>query len=100
MDRLPVCDEGSIVKVGWFQSDLVSQYADSLLKGLWTLSLVSLAIMILTGAARVFTLKYYGWTGDIARERKRLLVVKHIILGIIIIAGLIIQIQLYQGMQI
>lgn len=80
------------------QADLVYQLAGSLLKDLWTLSLISLTVMIFTGAGRVFTLKYYGWTGDIARERKRLLIVKHVILGVIIIAGLIVQFQLYQEM--
>lgn len=91
--------KAALLKVDGFQSDLVGQYAVSLLNGLWTLSLISFTIMILTGAARVFTLKNYGWTGDIARERKRLLVVKHVILGVIVVIGLITQIQLYMGMQ-
>ena len=92
--------KAALLKFNGLQVDLLQGLADSLLKDLWTLSLVSFTVMVLTGAGRVFTLKNYGWTGDIGRGRKRLLVVKHVILGIIVIVGLIMQIQLYRGMQI
>lgn len=87
-----------LLKAGTFPADTVHQFADGILIDLWTLSLFSFAVMIMTGAARVFTLKNYGWTGDSARERKRLLVVKHVILGIIVSLGLIMQIQIYRAM--
>lgn len=90
--------KAALLKAGAFPADTVHQFAYSILKDLWTLSLVSFAVMIMTGAARVFTLKNYGWTGDIARERKRLLVVKHVIFGIIVSLGLIMQVQLYMAM--
>lgn len=92
--------QATLSKLNELQTEMLRQLAGGLLKDLWTLSLVSFTVMVITGAGRVFTLKYYGWTGDIARGRKRLLVVKHVILGIIVIIGLIMQIQLYLEMQI
>jgi hypothetical protein len=33
------------------------------------------------------TFKVFGWTGDVARDRIRLLKVKHAILGVVFLAG-------------
>ena len=44
---------------------------------------VSLAVIMLTGVVRMVTWKVFGWTGDVARDRIRLLKVKHAILGVV-----------------
>ena len=92
--------QATLSKLNELQAEMLRQLVSSLLKDLWTLSLVSFIIIIITGAGMVFTLKYYGRIGDIAGGRKRLLFVKHIIIGMIVIAGLIMQFQVYRGMQI
>ena len=48
---------------------------------------VSLAVIVLTGVVRMVTWKVFGWTGDVARDRIRLLKVKHAILGVVFLAG-------------
>ncbi len=48
---------------------------------------VSLAVILLTGVVRMVTWKVFGWTGDVARDRIRLLKVKHAILGVAFLAG-------------
>jgi uncharacterized membrane protein len=51
------------------------------------LTWVSVAVILLTGAFRMLTWKVFGWTGDVARDRIRLLKVKHALLGIAFAAG-------------
>ncbi|HZZ83288.1 MAG TPA: hypothetical protein VFE30_02030 [Anaeromyxobacteraceae bacterium] len=58
------------------------------------LTWVSLAVIVFTGVVRAFTFKAFGWTGDIARERIRLLKVKHAILGVVFLAGTAYQVLL------
>ncbi len=48
---------------------------------------VSLAVIVLTGVVRMVTWKVFGWTGDVARDRIRLLKVKHAVLGVVFLAG-------------
>jgi uncharacterized membrane protein len=48
---------------------------------------VSLVVIVLTGVVRMVTWKVFGWTGDVARDRIRLLKVKHAILGVVFLAG-------------
>jgi putative copper export protein len=48
---------------------------------------VSLAVIMATGVVRMITFKVFGWTGDVARDRIRLLKVKHAILGVVFLAG-------------
>ena len=48
---------------------------------------VSLVVIMLTGVVRMVTWKVFGWTGDVARDRIRLLKVKHAILGVVFLAG-------------
>jgi putative copper export protein len=48
---------------------------------------VSLAVIALTGVVRMITWKVFGWTGDVARDRIRLLKTKHAILGVVFLAG-------------
>jgi putative copper export protein len=47
----------------------------------------SLAVILLTGLVRMVTFKVFGWTGDVARDRIRLLKVKHALLGVVFAAG-------------
>ncbi len=47
----------------------------------------SLVVIMLTGVVRMITWKVFGWTGDVARDRIRLLKVKHAILGVVFLAG-------------
>jgi hypothetical protein len=51
------------------------------------LTWVSLGIIMATGLVRMFTFKVFGWTGDVAKDRIRLLKVKHALLGIVFAAG-------------
>jgi putative copper export protein len=52
-----------------------------------TLTWTSLAVILLTGVVRMVTWKVFGWTGDVERDRIRLLKVKHALLGIVFAAG-------------
>jgi putative copper export protein len=47
----------------------------------------SLAVIAATGVVRALTFKLFGWTGDVAVERIRLLKVKHAVLGVAFAAG-------------
>ncbi len=49
----------------------------------WT----SLVAILATGVARMLTWKVFGWTGDVSRDRVRLLEVKHALLGVAFAAG-------------
>jgi len=51
------------------------------------LTWASLAVILVTGVVRMVTWKVFGWTGDVARDRKRLLAVKHALLGVVFAAG-------------
>jgi cytochrome b subunit of formate dehydrogenase len=66
-------------------------FVSGLMANLWTASLVSLAVIAVTGIIRGLTFKYYGWTGDVAKGRKHLLMIKHIILGVVFALGLYLQ---------
>ena len=50
-------------------------------------SWASLAVILLTGALRMVSWKVFGWTGDVAADRVRLLKIKHAVLGIVFAAG-------------
>ena len=50
-------------------------------------SWASLGVILLTGIVRMLTFKLFGWTGDVARDRIRLLKVKHAVLGVAFLAG-------------
>ncbi len=58
------------------------------------LTWVSLAIIIATGVVRVLTWKVFGWTGDMAADRVKLLKIKHMLLGIVFTAGTVYQVAL------
>ena len=62
-----------------------------------TLTWVSLAIIVLTGVARMVTWKVFGWTGDMERSRIRLLKIKHALLGVVFVAGTVWQVLLVYG---
>src|ERR671931_2940879 len=51
------------------------------------LTWAGLAVILLTGLVRMATFKIFGWTGDVARDRIRLLKVKHALLGAVFAAG-------------
>ncbi len=48
---------------------------------------ISLAVIMATGAVRMVTFRAFGWTGDVARERVRLLKIKHALLGAVFLGG-------------
>ncbi len=58
------------------------------------LTWVSLVVIGLTGVFRMLTWKVFGWTGDVERDRIRLLKVKHALLGIVFAAGTVWQVVL------
>jgi hypothetical protein len=62
---------------------------------LFMLAVFCLGIVIITGIIRGFTFRYYGWTGDVAKGRKRLLMVKHFIIGTVVLIGLYYQFILW-----
>jgi uncharacterized membrane protein len=51
------------------------------------LTWASLVVILLTGVVRMVTWKVFGWTGDVSRDRIRLLKVKHALLGVAFLAG-------------
>jgi hypothetical protein len=51
------------------------------------LTWASLAVILLTGVVRALTWKVFGWTGDVSRDRVRLLKIKHAVLGVAFVAG-------------
>ena len=51
------------------------------------LTWASLVVIVLTGVVRMLTWKVFGWTGDVSRDRVRLLKVKHAMLGVVFLAG-------------
>lgn len=75
----------------------VELMVSEMLAYLWALALICLGLMMLTGIGRAYSLKRYGWTGDIAQSRKKLLLIKHVLLGIMVCGGLIFQVKVYFG---
>jgi putative copper export protein len=61
------------------------------------LTWVSLAVIALTGVFRMLSWKLFGWTGDVERDRIRLLKIKHALLGIVFAAGTAWQVALVYG---
>ncbi len=74
---------------------LITGFSQGVIDHFWKYSITCFLLMLVTGGLRVFTLQFYGWTGDMAPGRNRLLMIKHVILGIIVCAGLAMQIKLY-----
>jgi hypothetical protein len=62
-------------------------FAQLLLSRFMVLTWASLGTIILTGVVRAITYRAYGWTGDVARDRARLLKIKHALLGTAFLAG-------------
>jgi hypothetical protein len=61
------------------------------------LTWVSLGVIVATGVVRMVTWKVFGWTGDVERDRIKLLKVKHALLGIAFAAGTAWQVALVYG---
>ena len=53
------------------------------------LTWASLVVIAITGVIRALTFRAFGWTGDIAKDRVRLLKIKHALLGTTFLAGTI-----------
>ena len=66
---------------------LASPLIPGLEKEFLVLTWVSLAVIVATGLVRMVTWKAFGWTGDVAADRVRLLKVKHALLGVVFAAG-------------
>jgi hypothetical protein len=62
---------------------LVGPLASKFMVLAWT----SLLVIVLTGLVRMVTWKVFGWTGDVSRDRVKLLKVKHALLGVAFLAG-------------
>ncbi|MDA8234394.1 MAG: hypothetical protein M0Z31_06215 [Clostridia bacterium] len=80
-------------ELGSISAELVSRIQDKLF---W-FAVASLVVIVLTGIVRGFTFRYYGWTGDVAKERKKLLMIKHAVLGVVFLAGLYYQYRLWDA---
>lgn len=72
----------------------VAQYVPGLERQFLLLTWVSLGVIMATGVVRMFTWKVFGWTGDMERDRIRLLKVKHALLGVVFAAGTAYQVSL------
>lgn len=66
---------------------LASPLVPSLEHKFLILTWASLGVILATGLVRMLTFKVFGWTGDIAADRIRLLKIKHAVLGIVFAAG-------------
>jgi putative copper export protein len=66
---------------------LAAPLVPALEKKFLVLTWTSLAVIMLTGVVRMVTWKVFGWTGDVERDRIKLLKVKHALLGIVFAAG-------------
>jgi putative copper export protein len=72
----------------------VASYVPGLERQFLLLTWVSLGVIMATGVVRMFTWKVFGWTGDMERDRIRLLKVKHALLGVVFAAGTAYQVSL------
>ncbi len=61
------------------------------------LTWISLGVILATGAVRMVTWKVFGWTGDVAADRARLLKIKHALLGLVFAAGTAWQVAIVYG---
>jgi uncharacterized membrane protein len=66
---------------------LASPLVPGLERKFLALTWVSLALVVATGVFRGLAWKVFGWTGDVERDRIRLLKTKHALLGIVLVAG-------------
>lgn len=74
----------------WTMGEIKENYGqDELFWQLNRLVWLALLVIVVTGALRGLSFRYYGWTGDVARERKNLLLIKHILLGAVWAIGLV-----------
>jgi len=78
-----------------FESILPVGIINRLQGRLFTLAVICLVVIVITGIIRGFTFRYYGWTGDVAKNRKRLLMIKHMVLGLVFSLGLYYQYTLW-----
>jgi hypothetical protein len=76
---------------------LASPLLPSLERKFLLLTWVSLGVIVATGVVRMVTWKVFGWTGDVERDRIKLLKVKHALLGIAFAAGTAWQVALVYG---
>jgi hypothetical protein len=66
---------------------LASPLVPGLERKFLALTWVSLGLILVTGVFRLLSWRLLGWTGDVERDRIRLLKVKHALLGIVFAAG-------------
>ena len=78
-------------KASWI---LASPLVPALERKFLVLTWVSLGVIVATGFVRMVTWKVFGWTGDVERDRIRLLKIKHALLGIVFAAGTVYQVLL------
>ncbi len=72
----------------------VARFSRALGSDLMWLTWAALVTVLLTGVVRYVTFRAFGWTGDIARDRIRLLKVKHAVLGTVFAVGTVWQVLL------
>jgi uncharacterized membrane protein len=73
-----------VARPAWAQA---APLGEALGRRFMVLTWASLAVILLTGVVRMVTWKAFGWTGDVSRDRVRLLKIKHAVLGIAFAAG-------------
>jgi uncharacterized membrane protein len=62
-------------------------HVEELERKFMVLTWVSLGVILLTGVFRMLTFKVFGWTGDVAKDRIRILKIKHALLGAVFACG-------------
>lgn len=75
---------GETQKPAWI---LAGSLVPALERKFLVLTWVSLALIMATGVVRLVTWKVFGWTGDMERDRIKLLKIKHALLGVVFAAG-------------
>lgn len=74
-------------ETGQAQWDAVDHLVPGLERKFLVMTWVSLGVIAATGVLRMLTFKLFGWTGDVAADRVRMLKVKHAVLGTVFAAG-------------
>lgn len=71
----------------------VNNFIKNVYKRLLWITRISLAMVLLGGLIRAFSYRKYEWAAALGRNQVDLLIIKHLLLGVIVLAGIYIQIR-------
>lgn len=72
----------------------INNFIKKVYKKLLLITRISLIVVILGGVIRAFTYHKYEWAAALGKNQVDLLIIKHLLFGFIVIAGIYIQIRL------